>query len=103
MIEQGEIWLLEEPDRKPRPCLVLTRSGAIPVLTMVTVAPLTRSARGISTEVRFGHADGVRHESVASFDNVVTVSKGHLTRRLGQIATGRWHEVCAAMRVAIGC
>lgn len=103
MIEQGDIWLVEEPDQKARPCLVLTRASALPLLTSVTVAPLTRTARGIPSELPMGPADGVNVESVASFDNVTTVHRAYFTRLLGRVEQTRWHEVCEAMRVAIGC
>lgn len=102
-MQQGEIWLLEQPDAKPRPALLLTRDSALAHLTRITVAPLSSRARGIPTEVAMGPADGVRVESVATFDNVATVSRGHLTRRLGELAPGRWHEVCVALRAAIAC
>jgi mRNA interferase MazF len=102
-VAQGDIWLVEEPDRKARPCLVLTRPGATPLLTALMVAPLTRTRRGIPTELPIGPDDGVRFDSVASFDNVATIERAFLTRRLGRLAEGRWHEVCAAMRTAIGC
>ena len=102
-MEQGEIWLLEEPDRAPRPSLVLTRPAAIDRLTSVMVSPLTRTIRGLPTEVHLDERDGVRIECVASFDNVATVWKGHLTRHLATLPAARWPEVCAAMRTAIGC
>lgn len=102
-MEQGDVWLLEEPHERPRPCLVLTRPEALPLLSAITVAPLTRTARGIPTEVVVGPDDGVRVESVVSFDNVRTVPRGRLTRRLGQLSDGRWHEVCFAIRAAIAC
>jgi mRNA interferase MazF len=103
MIDQGELWWLEEPDAKPRPCLVLTRSSAITWLNSLTVAPLTRTIRRIDTEVVLGPANGLDHESVATFDNVKTVPRSLLTRRLGRIESGRWHEVCTAAAIAIGC
>ncbi|MEJ7801184.1 MAG: type II toxin-antitoxin system PemK/MazF family toxin [Ilumatobacter sp.] len=103
LIEQGDIWLLELPHEKPRPCLVLTRDDALPILNTITVAPLTTTVRGIPTEVPLGPTDGVHVESVATFDNVKNVAKVFLSRRLGAIATGRWHEVCAAVRAAIDC
>jgi mRNA interferase MazF len=103
VIEQGDIWLLEEPEAPPRPCLVLSRGQAIPVLSALIVAPLTRAIRGIPTEVRFGPDDGLPFDSVASFDNVVTVSRAHLTQHLARVDTRRWNEVCEAMRIAVGC
>lgn len=102
-MEQGDIWLLELPDQKRRPCLVLTRSDAVPILNTITVAPMTTTVRGIPTEVSLGPDDGVNVESAATFDNMKSVAKGFLTRRLGAIAPGRWHEVCAAVRAAIDC
>jgi mRNA interferase MazF len=102
-MKQGDIWLLEEPNEKPRPSLVLTRPVAITMLTSLTVAPLTRTVRGVPTEIALGPEDGVRYDSVASFDNVVTVPRAMLTTHIGRLRTGRWHEVCEAMRVAIGC
>jgi mRNA interferase MazF len=103
VIEQGDIWLVEQPDQKPRPCLVLTRASAVPLLTSLTVAPLTRTVRGIPSELPVGPADGMSIESVASFDNVTTIHRAHFARRLGRVDPVRWHQVCEAMRVAIGC
>lgn len=102
-MQQGEIWLLEEPGSSPRPSLVLTRPAAIDRLSSITVSPLTRTVRGVPTEVRLDERDGVRFDCVASFDNVATVWKGHLTTHLATLRRERWSEVCAAMRIAIGC
>ena len=46
---QGEIWWAEAEDKR-RPVLVVTRSEALPVLTWVVVAPVTRTVRQIPTE-----------------------------------------------------
>jgi mRNA interferase MazF len=103
MIGQGEIWWVEEPNETPRPCLVITRNQAIPFLSSIMVAPLTRTRRGIPTEVALGRDDGVGVDSVATFDNLKTVHRSALTRRAGILAPGRWHEVCAAITAAVGC
>jgi mRNA interferase MazF len=103
VIRQGDIWLIEEPDDKPRPALVLIRNEVIDLLTYITVAPMTRTIRGIPSEVALGRDDGVGVECVATCDNLKSVSRRHLTRRLGRLAAGRWHEVCYAMRASIGC
>lgn len=50
-LRRGEIWWGEAPDEKGRPYLVLTRDEAIPVLRAVLTAPVTRTVRGIATEV----------------------------------------------------
>lgn len=45
---QGEVWWAEAEDKR-RPVLVVTRSEAIPVLSWLVVAPVTRSVRAIPT------------------------------------------------------
>ena len=102
-MKQGEIWWGEQPDEKPRPYVVLTRDEAIPVVHSVLVAPLTSKQRGIPTEVPLGQRDGVAMESCANFDNIKTIRKSHLIRRVAVLDDGRWPEVCAAMRAAIDC
>jgi mRNA interferase MazF len=100
---RGEVWWGEVPDAKPRPYLVLTRSEAIPVLRRILVAPVTRNARGIPTEVPLGAPEGLPAECVASFDNVMTLAKTLLIRRLGALAPDRRDEPCAALRAATDC
>jgi mRNA interferase MazF len=100
---QGQIWFGETPGDKGRPYLVVTRNEAIALLNTVLVAPVTRSVRGIPTEVALGPDEGLRQACAATFDNVIPVRKAHLTRHLGSIGNGRRHEVCAAMRAAIDC
>ena len=58
---------------KTRPVLVLTRELVRPHLSRVTVAPITSTIRGLSTELPVGPDNGVDHPSVVSCDNVVTV------------------------------
>ena len=49
MVAQGELWLMETPNRKQRPVLVVSRNEVIPVLNNVVVAPLTSTIRDIAT------------------------------------------------------
>ena len=102
-IRQGAIWWLECPDDKRRPCLVLSRPSTIPVLDHVLVAPLTTRVRGLDTEVPVGVDEGVPRLSVVNLQHTTSVPKSMLTRPIGRLTAGRWHEVSAAMRVAIGC
>lgn len=52
---------------------VLTRDAAIEVLTALTCAPITRTIRGIASEVEVGPSEGLPEVSVISCDNVVTI------------------------------
>ena len=102
-MRQGDIWFGETPDSKGRPYLVLTRNEALPLLGTVLVAPITRSVRGIPTEVPLGPDNGLRQECAATLDNAIAIRRVYLTARLGDLGDGRWSEVCTAMRAAIDC
>ena len=98
-----EIWWVEAADRSPRPYLVLSRDQAIPVLQRIVAVPVTRTVRGIPTEVPVGSDEGLPVDGVATFDNLETVPKSTLTRRLGALSPGRAHEVCEALRNVTDC
>jgi mRNA interferase MazF len=100
---RGEVWWGEAPDAKGRPYLVLTRDEAIPVLRTILVAPVTRTVRGIPTEVPLGPEEGLPAEGVASLDNVLTFPRSMLVRRLGALATARRGDPCEALRAATDC
>ena len=81
MVKRGEIhWADLGPPAGRRPVLVLTRDAAIPVLSAVVVAPLTRTVRGIRSEIPIGPGEGLPDECVANCDNLFTVPKAVLER-----------------------
>jgi mRNA interferase MazF len=79
VVARGDIiWADLGPPAGRRPVCVLTRDAAIPVLTAVTCAPITRTIRGIHSEVGVGPDRGLPELSVITCDNVITVPKGTL-------------------------
>ncbi len=98
---QCDIWWAESED-KVRPVLVVTRSEVVPVIEAIMVAPITRTIRGIPTEVPLDSADGLSDDCVAVFDNLVMVRKSHLTERVGSISHRRY-ELCAALAAVASC
>ncbi|MCI0636311.1 MAG: type II toxin-antitoxin system PemK/MazF family toxin [Actinobacteria bacterium] len=100
---RGEVWWGEAPNEKGRPYLVLTRDEAIPVLRTILVAPVTRTVRGIPTEVPLGPEEGLPTQGVATFDNVLTFPKSMLVARIGALSAGRGAEPCEALRAAVDC
>lgn len=103
MVAQGELWLLETPNEKRRPVLVVSRNEAIPVLNNIVVAPVTSTVRAIPTCIPIGPDEGVDHKSVVTFDNIGVVPKALLTVRLGELGrTGRG-AMCAALRALADC
>lgn len=98
---QGEIWWARA-DRKRRPVLVVTRSEAIPVLTGIVVAPVTRTIRDIPTEVRLDETEGLPAECVASFDNLQRIDRTVLGERIGELGPRR-PELCRAIDALADC
>ena len=100
---RGEIWWGEIEDVGRRPFLVMSRSSAIPVLTSVLAAPVTRTVRQIPTEVLLGPEDGLPTECAVSLDNLRVVPKAFLTERICSLDALRVAEACTALRVAVDC
>ncbi len=85
---------------RARPVLVLTRELVRPHLTRVTVAPITSTVRGLSTEISVGTANGLEQASVVSCDNIVTVPKDTIGRQVGYLLLSQEAELSEAVRLA---
>ncbi len=85
---------------KPRPVLILTRELVRPHMSGVTVAPITSSIRGLSTEVPVGRVNGLDQDCVVSCDNIVTVPKAALGRQIGYFFPEQEVSLAAAIRTA---
>lgn len=70
---------------KIRPVLILTREQVRPYLKSITVAPITSTIRGLSTEVPVGRINGLGHDSVVSCDNVTTIPSSAMGKLIGYL------------------
>ena len=70
---------------KARPVLVLTREPVRAAMRRLTVAPITSMAKGLSTEVPLGPANGLDQPCVVSCDNIITIDKVALGRHVGYL------------------
>ena len=76
MVARNEIyWADLGPPAGRRPVCVLTRNAAIDVLQAIVCAPITRTIRGIASEVEVGPDCGLPESGVIACDNVLTVPK----------------------------
>lgn len=55
-------------------------------MTKVTVAPITSTIQGLSSEVRVGPDNGLDHECAVALDNVVTIPTKLLGRTVGYLS-----------------
>lgn len=94
---------METPNQKRRPVLVVSRAEAIAVLNNVVVAPVTSTIRDIPTCIPVGPAEGIDHDSVATFDSLAAVPKSVLTTRLGELGLGGRRRICDALDALANC
>jgi mRNA interferase MazF len=101
-ITRGSVWTVAMPPPSGlRPVVVLTRDLAIPVLGNVTVVEVTRSVRGLPTEVEIGPEEGLHHDCAANCDNIATVPRGWLRKRVGELGPKKLEELGRAARTAL--
>ena len=80
-----------------RPALILTRQSTLHLLTWVTVAPITSTIRGITSEVPVGRRNGLDHDSVVSCDNITTVRTGAVGNPIGLLFDDQEPELARAI------
>lgn len=102
-MKRGEIWFAETPGGD-RPVLVLTRDPVADRIGSVVVAALTRTPRGLVSELELTpDTDGVPTECVVNFDNLHTLPRDVFRRPVTQLTPGRIAESCRVLRDSTGC
>ncbi|HTV81943.1 MAG TPA: type II toxin-antitoxin system PemK/MazF family toxin [Acidobacteriaceae bacterium] len=96
------LYSFARPD-KTRPVVVLTRDSALEYLSRVTFAPISSTIRGVAAEVLLGEEDGMKAPCAVNLQNVVTVPRDSLGKRVAQPSPARMGEICAALRFSLGC
>ncbi len=82
---------------KSRPVVVLTREPVRAAMRRVTVAPITSTAKGLSTEVPVGPANGLDEPCVITCDNIITIDKRALDRHIGFLFERQETDLTAAI------
>jgi mRNA interferase MazF len=103
VVARGDVfWADLGPPAGRRPVCVLTRDAAIAVLHAVTCAPITRTIRGIRSEVEVGPLEGLPETSVINCDNLVTVPQSVLEPAVaGHLDEVKRAELDRALRYAL--
>lgn len=102
-MQRGEIWFAATPGGD-RPVLVLTRDPVAERIGSVVVAALTRTRRGLVSELELtAEEDGLPDDCVVNFDNVHTLARERLRRRVAILSPARMAEACRTMNAATGC
>jgi len=101
-MQRGEIWFAATPGGD-RPVLVLTRDPVADRIGSVVVAALTRTERGLVSELRLTPADGVPADCVINFDNLHTLTRETFRRKVTSLPPNRMADMCRALQAATGC
>ena len=102
-LRRGEIrwYRFARPDKR-RPVVILTRDSILEYLGGTTVAPITRTVRGIASEVPLGPEDGLPEPCSVNLDHVQTVDRGRLGAPITTLSTRRMTEIREALLFALG-
>jgi mRNA interferase MazF len=102
-LKQYEIWWAQLPaPAGRRPVLLLSRDDAYGFLNKFIAAEITTTIRRIPIEVPLDSAEGLPKRCAVNCDNLRTVPKQYLTKRISQLPPGRIAEVKRAVGYALG-
>lgn len=102
-VKRGEIrWFTFRLPDKRRPVLILTRGEVIDRLNEIIVVPVTRTIRGLSTEVVLTPDDGMPVVSALNFDHVSLARRDRIGDMLCTLPEARWPEVQRALMIGCG-
>jgi len=100
---RGEIrWYTFRLPDKRRPVLVLTRDEVVDRLNEIIVAPVTRTIRGLSTEMLLTEEDGMPTPCVVNFDHLSLGQRSRFGSVLCTLPGQRWPEARGALLSACG-
>lgn len=102
-MRRGDIWFAAAPGGD-RPVLILTRDPVAGRIGSVVVAALTRTQRGLVSELELHpDVDGVPTECVVNFDNIHTLPRSTLRRHVTRLSAARMAQACRVLADATGC
>jgi len=102
-MQRGEIWFAATPGGD-RPVLVLTRDPVAERIGSVVVAALTRTRRGLVSELELTAVDdGLPDDCVVNFDNLHTLARERFRRRVGILSPARMAQAFRTLNAATGC
>jgi len=97
--EHAEIWETEIGER--RPVVVVSRDDVAGRRDSTTVAVITRTVRGHPSEVLLDHRDGLPNVCVINCDDLHSIRKERLERRVGRLSETKIELLDDALRFAL--
>jgi mRNA interferase MazF len=105
-VRRGELYRVRRPGgdvRRSRVFVVVSRQALIDSrFATVVCAPVYTKGEGLSTQVPVGTAEGLKHPSWITCDNLVSLPKSRLTDYVGALSRPSVAELNRALRSALG-
>lgn len=102
-MRRGDVWFAATSSGD-RPVLVLTRDPVADRIGSVVVAALTKTRRGLISELDLtSAADGVPSDCVVNFDNIHTMQRESFRRHVASLSPTRMAQACRVLAAATGC
>ncbi len=104
-MRRGELYRVHKPGGDPkqyRVFLIVSRQVLIDSgFSTVICAPVFSSGQGLSTQVRVGPDEGLKHASWIMCDNLVSLRKAELSNFVGSLPQSRVKELDRALKMAL--
>ncbi|HTS34524.1 MAG TPA: type II toxin-antitoxin system PemK/MazF family toxin [Candidatus Solibacter sp.] len=104
-MRRGEIYRVPRPEgdtTRHRSFVLVSRQRLIDsAYSTVVCAPIFTQGDALSTQVRIGPEQGLKHESWIACDNLRSIRKSDLTQFVGSLSGSKLAEVDEALRVAL--
>ena len=97
--EHGELWKARVD--KLRPVVVVSRDDVRGRRAKVTVAAVTTNIRDVPAQILVDHREGLKELSVVNCDELSTITKDRLIRRIGRLSTEKIEAMDEALRFAL--
>ena len=109
MCKRGEIWLVNfNPGRDSeqkglRPALIIQNDVGNQYASTTIVAAITRTIKKYPVTVLITPEEsGLKESSMINLAQVLTIDKGRLIKKLGQLGENKMQEVDEAIRISLG-
>ena len=102
-MNRGDFYLVHKPAsdvKRQRVFVVVSRQMLVDSgFSTVICAPVFSLGQGLSTQLRVGREEGLKHESWIMCDNLMSLRKSELTNFVGSLPPSRFAELDRALKI----
>lgn len=104
-MRRGELYRLYNPPGDPKYCrvfIVVSRQSIVDTrFSTLICAPVFSEGQGLSTQVRIGIEEGLKHDSWIHCDGLTSIRKSDLRNYVGSLSRQKLTELDRALRMAL--